>query len=94
MDSIRQICLVNSCIADAWPCWCRDAPSGRFSSEMWRAHVLSNIPFYSLLLPLFLDLTRTRVSFRSDESLEDLKKVSPCLSNPLLPYTFLFKQSI
>jgi hypothetical protein len=56
------------------PC-CSDAPSGRFSLELWRAHVLSNVPFYSLLLPLFLDLTRTRVSFRSEECLEDLKKV-------------------
>lgn len=59
-------------------------PVGRFSAAHWQAHVLANLPFYSLLLPIFLDLTRSRVSFRCDESLEDLKKV-PAMA-PLLRY--------
>ncbi|KAK9917041.1 hypothetical protein WJX75_000269 [Coccomyxa subellipsoidea] len=52
-----------------------DASGGRFSKAQWQAHVLANLPFYSLLLPLFLEFTRSRVSFRCDESLEDLKRV-------------------
>ena len=53
----------------------RDSKAGRFSKGQWQAHVLANLPFYSLLLPLFLDFVRSRVSFRCDESLEDLERV-------------------
>ncbi len=60
-------------------CWARrESKAGRFSKAQWQAHVLANLPFYSLLLPLFLDLVRCRVSFRCDESLEDLEMVRPC----------------
>jgi hypothetical protein len=62
----------------------RDGPQGTFSKELWRAHVLANLPFYCLLLPLFLDITRSRVSFRSDESLEDLRKVGRAPAQPLV----------
>ncbi len=55
----------------------RDASAGRFSGAQWQSHVLANMPFYSLLLPLFLEFTRSRVSFRCDESLEGLKRVRP-----------------
>ena len=41
--------------------------------------MLANLPFYSLLLPLFLEFTRSRVSFRCDESLEGLKRVRPLM---------------
>eukprot|EP00884_Botryococcus_braunii_P012995 jgi/Botrbrau1/21697/Bobra.43_1s0093.1 len=41
----------------------------------WQAHVLANIPFYSLLMPAFLDLTLSRVSSRGDSALADLLKV-------------------
>lgn len=66
-------------------CWThgRDASGGRFSKAQWQAHVLANLPFYSLLLPLFLEFTRSRVSFRCDESLEGLKRVRP----PMLSFS-------
>ena len=68
-------------------CSCRkDAASRRPDSESnsamgpteWTNHVLSNLPFYTSLLPVFLDLLRTRVSSRGDAALSDLIKVLPC----------------
>ena len=55
---------------------CRDAPAGRFSLELWRCHVLANLPMYSMLLPLYLTLARSRVSSRCEETLVDLRRVS------------------
>jgi hypothetical protein len=43
--------------------------------QLWRQHVLANLPMYSLLLPLYLDLACSRVSNRSEETLVDLKRV-------------------
>ena len=43
--------------------------------RQWEPHVLSNLPFYTVLFPLFLDLLRTRVSSRGDAALTDLVKV-------------------
>ena len=60
-----------------WPC--RDAPAGRFSLELWRHHVLANLPMYSMLLPLYLALARSRVSSRCEETLVDLRRVSSSL---------------
>ena len=42
---------------------------------VWESHVLANVPFYTVLLPLFLDLLRRRVSSRGDAALTDLVKV-------------------
>ncbi|BDA48624.1 hypothetical protein COCOBI_12-3050 [Coccomyxa sp. Obi] len=67
--------LVHSALGDAHPQSHGDSKAGRFSKAQWQAHVLANLPFYSLLLPLFLDFVRSRVSFRCDESLEDLERV-------------------
>ena len=55
---------------------CRDAPAGRFSLQLWRQHVLANLPMYSMLFPLYLDLARSRVSNRCEETLIDLKRVT------------------
>ena len=61
----------------------RDAPAGRFSLQLWRQHVLANLPMYSILVPLYLDLARSRVSSRCEETLIDMKRVdqysSACL---------------
>ena len=54
---------------------CRDAPAGRFSLQLWRQHVLANLPMYSMLVPLYLDLARSRVSSRCEETLIDMKRV-------------------
>ena len=43
--------------------------------RIWESHVLSNLPFYTALFPLFLDLLRTRVSSRGDAAISDLIKV-------------------
>ena len=53
----------------------RDAPAGRFSLQLWRQHVLANLPMYSILVPLYLDLARSRVSSRCEETLIDMKRV-------------------
>ena len=44
--------------------------------RLWEAHVLSMVPFYTVLFPLFLDLLRKRVSSRGDAAMADLIKVS------------------
>ena len=31
---------------------------------VWESHVLANVPFYTVLLPLFLDLLRRRGVFK------------------------------
>ena len=54
---------------------CRDAPAGRFSLQLWRQHVLANLPMYSILVSLYLDLARSRVSSRCEETLIDMKRV-------------------
>ena len=58
------------------PHLCRDAPAGKFSLQLWRQHVLANLPMYSMLLPLYLDLACSRVSNRCEETLVDLKRVN------------------
>lgn len=63
---------------------CRDAPAGRFSLQAWRPHVLANLPMYSMLLPLYLDLARARASSRCEETLIDLKRVPFCI--PSIPH--------
>lgn len=50
--------------------------------QLWRQHVLANLPMYSMLLPLYLDLARSRVSNRCEETLVDLKRVSRHLHIP------------
>lgn len=46
-----------------------------YDAAEWQAHVLCNLPFYSLLFPSFLDLTLSRVSSRGESSVADLLKV-------------------
>ncbi len=38
----------------------------------WRQHVLSHLPFYTVLIPRFLELTYARLAFRSDAAMLDL----------------------
>jgi hypothetical protein len=59
-------------------------PVGRYSGQLWQAHVLANLPFYSRLLPLLLNRLRARASSRCDESLEDLRRAR-ALFSPLSP---------
>lgn len=47
---------------------------GEFSSQ-WLPHVLSNFPFYNVLLPMFLRLTFYRIPHRPDTAVRDLLKV-------------------
>lgn len=44
---------------------------GTYTPE-WRAHVLSHLPFYTKLLPHFVELTLARLSFRGDAAVTDL----------------------
>lgn len=41
--------------------------------------MLANLPMYSMLLPLYLTLARSRVSSRCEETLVDLRRVSSSL---------------
>ena len=43
---------------------------GRYTPA-WRHHVLSHLPFYTILLPKFLELTLGRLSYRSDAAVLD-----------------------
>ena len=64
---------IRQCVEKAGLYLCRDAPAGRFSLQLWRQHVLANLPMYSILVPLYLDLARSRVSSRCEETLIDMK---------------------
>ncbi|KAK9831540.1 hypothetical protein WJX81_007383 [Elliptochloris bilobata] len=68
--------LVHQALGDghAPPRGGEDAVAGRYTRE-WQAHVLANLPFYELLLPRFLALTRARVSSQGDTALADVLKV-------------------
>jgi len=68
-------CSSSASLHQKYMCLCRDAPAGRFSIQLWRQHVLANLPMYSMLLPLYLDLARSRVSSRCEETLIDLRRV-------------------
>lgn len=54
----------------------------------WESHVLSNLPFYSLLLPLFLEMCVARLEVRGESAAQDLVTVSghylslPCFLAP------------
>ena len=46
-----------------------------FQLGQWEGHILSSLPFYMLLLPLLLELIRSRVSTQAAKALQDLAKV-------------------
>lgn len=46
-----------------------------FQLGQWEGHILSSLPFYMLLLPLLLELVRSRVSTQAAKALQDLAKV-------------------
>ncbi|KAJ9510102.1 hypothetical protein QJQ45_015584 [Haematococcus lacustris] len=46
----------------------------------WRSHVLSHLPFYTLLLPKFLELIYARLSFRGDAAATELLLVARALA--------------
>ena len=47
--------------------------------------MLANLPMYSMLLPLYFTLARSRVSSRCEETLVDLRRVSFSLYAKPLP---------
>jgi hypothetical protein len=47
---------------------------GRYGPE-WEAHVLSNLPFYLALVPLFLELSLSRVAARGESAVQDVVTV-------------------
>ena len=82
-------CAFISCKSDVKHV--RDIPRHRQEERpdmrMWEAHVLANVPFYAVLLPLFLALLRSRVSTQGNAALADLAKVKKPLPLPsLLPW--------
>lgn len=64
--------MLSVCV---WACrGGEEAVAGRYLRE-WQTHVLANLPFYELLMPRFLALTRERVSSQGDAALADVLKV-------------------
>lgn len=51
------------------------ASSETYSPELWESHVLSNIPFYLILIPLFLERCISRVSIRGESAVQDVMRV-------------------
>lgn len=47
---------------------------GRYSSE-WQQHVLSNLPFYLILVPLFMERSVSRISARGETAAADVMTV-------------------
>jgi hypothetical protein len=47
---------------------------GAYGPE-WRAHVLSHLPFYTILLPEFVELCYGRVAYRADVAVRDLYNI-------------------
>ena len=45
-----------------------------FQLGQWEGHILASLPFYMLLLPLLLNLLKSRAS---KQALRDLAKVTP-----------------
>lgn len=54
--------------------------TGAYSPE-WETHVLSNLPFYLELLPLFLERSISRISIRGESAVQDVVKVMSVLEN-------------
>jgi len=48
--------------------------SGKYSEE-WEGYVLANLPFYTILLPLFLGLSIGRVEVRGESAAQDVLSV-------------------
>eukprot|EP00798_Chlamydomonas_sp_ICE-L_P029152 gene29154-32373_t len=54
---------------------------GRYSSE-WRSHVLSHLPFYTLLIPHFVELTHARMqAYKGDAAASDMFMLLSVLSD-------------
>ena len=51
------------------------AKIGKYSTAEWENHVLANLPFYLDLIPLFLELSVSRVGARGEPSVSDVMKV-------------------
>uniref|UniRef100_A0A7S2VW20 Uncharacterized protein n=1 Tax=Chlamydomonas chlamydogama TaxID=225041 RepID=A0A7S2VW20_9CHLO len=47
----------------------------------WRQHVLAHLPFYTILIPHFIELTYARMAFRCDAALRDLLRVLDVLAD-------------
>lgn len=48
----------------------------QFQLGQWEGHILASLPFYMLLLPLLLELIKSRVSSQATKALQDLAKVT------------------
>ncbi|CAD7698243.1 unnamed protein product [Ostreobium quekettii] len=60
------------------------SPPGVYTPT-WEPHVLANLPFYCILVPLFVQFTWNRMSYRPDTAIRDLVRVLSALAaSPLL----------
>ncbi|MEW5297300.1 MAG: hypothetical protein WDW36_000517 [Sanguina aurantia] len=59
----------------------RSSPTAACYTPEWRPHVLSHLPFYTILLPAFLELTLARLPAKADPALQDLLQVLQALAD-------------
>ena len=70
-------------LSPVWACRGEQQPqrTSNFVLGEWQLHILANVPFYSLLLPLLLDLEASRLAAGSRPDSQELLQVPL----PLLP---------
>ena len=61
MHWLKSLCI------DLFPC---NLLQGAYGPE-WRSHVLSHLPFYTILLPQFVELCYSRMAYRADVAVRD-----------------------
>ena len=52
------------------------AAGSGYSGRLWQAHVLANLPFYCVLVPVFAEVTLIRIRANGDSSAANCLKVS------------------
>lgn len=48
---------------------------GSYSGRLWQTHVLANLPFYSVLVPVFAEVSLMRIRAQGDAQAACLLKV-------------------
>jgi hypothetical protein len=67
---VSQQCRAPACITMC--CHYLTSLQGPCYTPAWRPHVLSHLPFYTVLIPKFLELIYARLSFRGDAAAAEL----------------------
>lgn len=58
------------------------AAAGGYNGRLWQTHVLSNLPFYSVLVPVFAEVSLMRMRSQGDAQAACLLKVRALRNRP------------